>query len=122
MLVDDHPAVLRGLEMLIDGEQPRMVIVGKAADRDTALQTAAQTQPDVIILDLDLAGKLSLDFLPQLLSRSLARVLVFTGMQDTMLRQRALREGASAVVGKEENAEALLQAILRVYGNQHVHH
>ena len=107
--------MLWGLELLIDGESPRMAVVGKATDRAAALQIAAQAQPDVILLDLDLAGELSLDFLPELLRLSPARVLVFTGMQDRALHERALRDGACGVVLKEENAEALLQAIVRAH-------
>lgn len=105
--------MLWGLEFLIDGERPRMAVVGKAAGRAAALQMAAQAQPDVILLDLDLAGESSLDFLPELLRLSAARVLIFTGMQDHALHERALREGACGVVRKEETAEALLQAIVR---------
>lgn len=105
--------MLWGLEFLIDGERPRMAVVGKAAGRAAALQMAAHAQPDVILLDLDLAGESSLDFLPELLRLSAARVLIFTGMQDHALHERALREGACGVVRKEETAEALLQAIVR---------
>ena len=115
LLVDDQPALLRGLEILIDGESPRMAVVGKAADRDAALRITAQAQPDVILLDLDLAGELSLDFLPELLCLSLARVLIFTGVQNRALHERALRDGACGVVQKEESAEALLQAIVRAH-------
>ena len=113
MLVDDQPAMLRGLQLLIDGESPRMAVVGMGGDRATALEIAARAQPDVILLDLDLAGELSLDFLPELLCLSPARVLIFTGMQDHALHERALRDGACAVVRKEESAEVLLQAIGR---------
>ena len=37
LLVDDQPAMLWGLENLIDGEWPRMTVAGKASDRDGAL-------------------------------------------------------------------------------------
>lgn len=92
-----------------------MAVVGKAADRAAALRIAAQAQPDVILLDLDLAGELSLDFLPQLLRLCAGRVLIFTGVQDHALHQRALRDGACGVVRKEESGEALLQAIVRAH-------
>ena len=112
LLVDDQPAVLWGLERLIGGEWPSMTVAGKALDRDAALRLAAEVQPDVILLDLDLAGELSLDFLPDLRSLSPARVLIFTGIADRALHERALRDGACGVLRKDESAEALLQAIL----------
>jgi len=107
--------MLWGLELLINGESPRMAVVGTATNRAAALQIAAQAQPDVILLDLDLAGELSLDFLAELLCLPTARVLIFTGLQDHALHERALRDGACGVVHKEESAEALLRAIVRAH-------
>jgi two-component system, NarL family, nitrate/nitrite response regulator NarL len=115
LLVDDQPALLWGLELLINGESPRMAVVGKASRRSTSLHLAAETQPDVIVLDLDLAGDLSLDFLPALMLLSPARVLIFTGVYDSALHARALRDGACGVVRKEESAEFLLRAIVHAH-------
>jgi len=112
LLVDDQPAMLWGLEALIGGERPRMTVAGKAYDRNTALRLAAAVQPHVIVLDLDLAGDLSLDFLPELLSLSPARVLILTCLRDRALHERALQGGASGVVLKDEPAEVLLDAIV----------
>ena len=114
LLVDDQPAVLWGLETLIAGEWPRMTVAGKACDRDAALRLAATMQPDVIVLDLDLAGELSVDFLPELLTLSPARVLILTCLRDRTLHERALRGGASSVVLKDEPANVLLEAIARL--------
>ncbi len=114
LLVDDQPAILWGLEMLIGGEWPRMTVAGKACDRDAALSLATKAQPDVILLDLDLAGELSLEFLPELLGRSPARVLIFTCLRDRALHERALKDGASGVVLKNESAIVLLEAIASV--------
>ena len=118
LLVDDQPAVLWGLEKLISGEWPRMTVAGKACGREAALRLAATVQPDVILLDLDLAGELSLEFLPELLSRSPARVIILTCLRDRALHERALRSGASGVVLKDEPAKLLLEAIASVCDNE----
>jgi two-component system, NarL family, nitrate/nitrite response regulator NarL len=114
LLIDDQPAVLKGLETLIAGEWPRMTVAGNARDRDAALRLAAMVQPDVILLDLDLAGELSVDFLPELLTLSPARVLILTCLRDRTLHERALLRGASGVVLKDEPAKVLLEAIARL--------
>lgn len=95
-----------------------MQVVGKASARAEVLRLTSQTQPDVILLDLDLSGELSLDFLPELLLLSQARVLVFTGVYDGSLHERALRDGACGIVRKEESAEDLLKAIHRAHRNR----
>ena len=79
MVVDDHQTMLWGLSKLIDGEKPRMQVVGTARNCEEALEQVGQLMPDVIVLDLDLDGKSALDILPGLLSNSASRALILTG-------------------------------------------
>lgn len=115
MLVDDHRSVLSGLEQLIEGEKPRMHVVAKATSCASALTLAAETQPDMILLDLDLGGEDGSRIIPALIEGTAARILVLTGLRDATLREAAVLRGASGVVRKEEPAETLLKAIERVH-------
>jgi two-component system, NarL family, nitrate/nitrite response regulator NarL len=115
LLVDDHRTVLWGLEKLIKGEEPNMQVAGTASTRHEALNTARLLNPDIILLDLDLNRESSLDFLPDLVQQAQAKVVVLTGMRGEEYRMRAMMQGASGVVRKEESAETILQAIERVY-------
>ena len=115
LLVEDHKCVLWGLERLIDGERPRMRVAGTAHNRAEALVQARKTSPDIVLLDLDLNGENSLDFLPELLKLGDARVLVLTGSRDGAVHERAIMKGASGIVLKDEPADTLIRAIDRVY-------
>ncbi|HEX8962620.1 MAG TPA: response regulator transcription factor [Rhodocyclaceae bacterium] len=114
-LVDDHRCMLWGLEKLVAGEQPRMRVAGKAGSREEALAGIAAAQPDVVLLDLDLGGCSSLEFLPQLLESSAAQVLVLTGTRDSDSLDRAIALGARGIVSKEEAADVLVSAIEGVH-------
>ena len=118
LLVDDHKSMLWGLERLIESEQPRMQVVGKASSRAEVFAFLQSTQTDIILLDLDLNGESSLDFLEKILQQSQAQVLVLTGMQDPAVHQRAMLSGASGVVLKSENAEVILRAIKTVHSGE----
>lgn len=118
LLVDDHKSMLWGLERLIESEQPRMQVVGKASSRAEVFAFLQSTQTDIILLDLDLNGESSLDFLEKILQHSQAQVLVLTGMQDPAVHQRAMISGASGVVLKSENAEVILRAIKTVHSGE----
>lgn len=118
LLVDDHQTVLWGLEKLIEGEQPHMQVAGTASTRVDAIAAVRRLQPDVILLDLDLNGENSLDFLPDLVQQVPAKVLVLTGMRGEEYRTRAMMQGARGVVQKEEPAETILQAIERVHNGE----
>ena len=89
-LVDDHKCILWGLEKLVTGEHPRMRVAGKASSRADALLGIIQTAPNVVVLDLDLGSDNSLEFLPELLQKTSARILILTGARDQSMLDRAV--------------------------------
>jgi len=114
LLVDDHELFLAGLRSLIEDDR-ELTVVGEATNRAEALRWAEQ-RPDLILLDLDLGGEFSLDFLPELLKISeKSRILVMTGLPDPELDLRAVRLGASGVVSKTVKADCFLKAIRKVH-------
>jgi len=117
LLVDDSEHVLWGLGKLIDAERPTMVVVGMARTVTEAFGALRECRPDVVLLDICLAGDNSLDYLADMLSRTAAKVLVLTGAADAELHRRAVSLGARAVVLKEQPAQVLLDAILRVHAH-----
>jgi len=118
LLVDDHPSVLWGLEKLVDGEQPRMQVVGKVYDRMDVVGAAESSDADVVLLDLDLSGESTLELIPQLRRRGRTKVVVLTGMKDPDIQEQAFISGAHGYVGKWEPADVILKAIERVYNGE----
>ncbi len=55
LLVDDHAIVRQGVRLLLDG-QPDMEVVGEAEEGGKALALVAQTEPDVVLMDLAMPG------------------------------------------------------------------
>jgi len=115
LLVDDHRTVLWGLEKLIEGEQPGMVVVGKATSGAEAIEIVAQVRPDVIVLDIELGERSGIDAIPELLARSKAKVLLLTEQRNSPLHDRAVLAGARGIVYKEDPAETILKAIDKVH-------
>ena len=118
LIVDDHAVVRAGLKMLID-QGPGMKVTGVAGNRDEALNAAASTQPDVIILDIVLGDEDGLSFLPELrqVARN-SRVLVLTGLRSSESQRQAMRAGAMGVVLKDHAAEVLIKAIEKVHSGE----
>jgi len=111
LLVDDHEHVLWGLTKLIDGEWPRMMVIGTAKTVSEASNAMEERRPDVVVLDIYLDGVSSLDHLPRMLQAGHAQVVVLTGVSDLDLHRRAIEFGATAVLLKEAPAEQLLRQI-----------
>ena len=118
LIVDDHAVVRAGLRMLIEAHSG-MTIVGEAGSTAEAMEVATRTQPEIVLLDLDLGIDNGLELIPRLLAFCEGvRVLVLTGVRDEDMHRRALRSGAMGVVAKEKAAEVLIKAIGRVYAGE----
>ncbi|NEX61051.1 response regulator transcription factor [Noviherbaspirillum sp. 17J57-3] len=114
MLVDDHPMMVWGLSKLIQGEYPRMEVVGVATRSEEALARVASLAPDVIALDLDLGGQNTIDILPELLEARPASVLILTASRDQALLDLAVVRGARGVISKDAPADQILKAIAKL--------
>jgi two-component system, NarL family, nitrate/nitrite response regulator NarL len=115
MLVDDHRTVLWGLAKLIDGEKPRMEVVGTATNCAEAIDLADRVGPDVIVLDIDLGKQSGVDAIPDFIARAGTRVLVLTGLRDGSLHDQAVLAGARGIVHKEDPPETILKAIEKIF-------
>jgi len=115
MLIDDHQTMLWGLGKLIDGEKPRMEVIGTALTCEEALGKIEKLVPDVILLDLDLNGKNGLDILPALISNAVSRVLILTGERKQATLDMAILRGARGIVHKDASAEHVLKAIEKTH-------
>jgi two-component system, NarL family, nitrate/nitrite response regulator NarL len=114
LIVDDHGIMRAGLRMLLES-QPGFAVVGEASTCAGALALATGTQPDVIVLDLDLGGENAVESIPTLLRIvPETRILVLTGVRDPEVHRQAIRHGALGLVFKEKAVETLLQAITKV--------
>lgn len=119
LLIDDHSVVRTGLRMLIEN-QNSFDVVGEAGTYNDALDLTRQEQPDVVLLDLDLAGDSGVDLLPQLLEATdnKAKVILLTAVQDEETHREAVRRGAMGLVRKEQAADMLVKAIEKVYSGE----
>ena len=115
MLVDDHQTMLWGLGKLIEGESPRMVVVGTARNCEDACKLAGTLIPDVILLDLDLDGENSLHHIPVMLANGVSRVLILTAERQQSILEQAILHGARGVLRKITSAEQVLKAIEKVH-------
>lgn len=110
LIADDHPISRSGLEFLFAGE-PGVEIVGSVGDGDAVVELAADTTPDVVILDLMLPKTPGLVALARLRRLDPApAVVAISGQASALVFQQALEAGACALVSKEDRSEEILAA------------
>ena len=116
LVVDDHAATRAGVASLIESEQPRMHCVGTVGTADGALVSTRGLQPDVIVLDVNLAGEDGLALIPALHRAARCSVVVLTSLGDPNVAVQALRLGAHSCLHKTAPAAELMAAIFAARG------
>ena len=114
LLIDDQVIVREGLRLLLES-QTGLTVVSDAASAKEAVEHARSTQPDVILLDLDLGDSHGLSCLTELLEVApKAKVLILTGVYDLEVHHAAISSGAMGIVRKLEAGDVLVKAIRKV--------
>lgn len=120
LLIDDHALFRSGVRTLLQ-RYPEFSIVGEAADGVEGLKRARQTQPDVVLLDLNMPGISGLETL-QLMQQDCphAAVLMLTVSEDAEDLGSALQNGARGYLIKNIDADYLIRAIQRAAAGEAV--
>ena len=114
LIADDHPIVRQGMEVVL-GAQADFDLVAQASNGQEAIQLAQETQPDVIIMDLQMPVKDGLTAIEEInLSGSTAQILVLTSFPDDEKVFAAIQVGAVGYLLKDSSPEQLLDAICTV--------
>jgi DNA-binding NarL/FixJ family response regulator len=114
MIVDDHAVVRTGLQLILDETQD-LEITGEAKDGDELLLKMESITYDLVILDISMPGKDTLDTLKAIRLRWPAiPVLIFTMNPDETYAVRMFQNGASAYVNKQTPSDQLISIIRTV--------
>ncbi|MFD4634248.1 response regulator [Streptomyces sp. NPDC058284] len=118
LVVDDQFLIRAGLVGLLRAA-PGMEVVGEAGDGDEAVELAARTRPDVVLMDIRMPGMNGITATAKILRQApepAPRVLVLTTFDLDEYVYGALRAGASGFLLKDSGPERLLAAVTAVGG------
>lgn len=109
LVVDDQPALRDGLVRLLRASSLAWRGVYAAASRAEAVDLLERYGPELVLLDMDLAGDDGLALFAQLHHHE--RVLVLTTHDDAESYRRAIALGAAGFARKSDPPARLLQQI-----------
>jgi two-component system response regulator NreC len=113
VIADDHSVVRRGLRQLLEAEAG-LEVVAEAEDVDGALRYVRGHHPDVLVLDLNMPGRPTLEAIPEI--RQVApktQIVVLTMQDEPAYAREALGAGVLGYVLKEAADSELVEAIKR---------
>ena len=114
MLVDDHEIVRDGIRAMLDPEED-IVVTAEAGTVREAVDEAARTRPDVIVMDVRLADGSGIEATREIRAGNAdVRVLMLTSFADDEALFASIMAGASGYVLKQVKSGELLRAIRAV--------
>jgi DNA-binding NarL/FixJ family response regulator len=111
LLAEDHSLVRAGLERLL-ATAPDIEVVGGAADGLEAVALAAETRPDVVLMDLSMPDMDGIEATRAILSASKdVQVVVLTSLSDRGRILAALDAGAIGYLLKDAEPEDVIRGL-----------
>lgn len=117
-LVDDHTIVRDGLRYLLEA-QKNIRVVGEASDGREAIRKVRRLRPDIVIMDILMAGLNGIEAAGQICRECPATRVIMLSMQSSSESiVRALKAGASGYLLKESAGRELVNAIHEVHAGR----
>jgi two-component system, NarL family, response regulator NreC len=111
VVIDDFGVVREGVRLLLNAESD-IRAVGEGETIEDGLPQVQALKPDVVVLDLVMRGRISLESIPALRDASPGtRVVVLSTLDDVHYARSSFNAGASAYVLKEGSPEKLFEAV-----------
>jgi two-component system response regulator NreC len=114
VLADDHEIVREGIRLVLEAEED-IEVVAETADADEAARRTTGHKPSVLVLDLNMPGRPSLEIIPEVLEACpRTKVLVLTMQKEPAFARQALQSGAKGYVLKHSAGAELVGAVRAV--------
>jgi PAS domain S-box-containing protein len=111
LIVDDHKLLREGLVGLLQME-PDFVVLGEAADADTAIDLAQKLEPDVVIMDVNLGKTNGMDATRQILfKKPHIKVIALSMHSDKKVINAMYHAGASFFLNKAVPSDELIAKV-----------
>lgn len=120
LLVDDHEMVRMGLAAFLSTEKD-IDVVGEASSGADGVELAQTLKPDVVLMDLVMAGMDGIEATKQLLNvHPDCKVIVLTSFHDDEKVYPAVEAGAFSYLLKTARATEIAEAVRQAYQGQSV--
>jgi DNA-binding NarL/FixJ family response regulator len=118
MIVDDHALFRRGLEMVLEGE-PDIELVGQASDGTEAVEKAAESLPDIVLMDIRMPRSNGIEACRAMKEAApSAKIIILTISDEEEDLFEAIRAGASGYLLKDIPLDEVADTVRAVHGGQ----
>ncbi len=111
LIVDDHPIFRMGMAELL-GQEDDFEVCAVAKDIASARKAIIEHEPNLVIVDITLAGDNGLDLVKEISAENKCiHVLVLSMHDESVWAERSIRAGAKGYIMKREASESVISAL-----------
>jgi DNA-binding NarL/FixJ family response regulator len=117
-IADDHPMIISGLQNILSNYS-QITLTGTYSDGNELMLGLTQTEPDVLLLDIQLPGKTGDELAPIILKKyPTLRILALTNFDSVLYANNMIRNGVLGYLLKTAKQDMLIKAIETVYNGE----
>ena len=121
LIADDHLSFGEALQVALDKERD-LTVIEVVTDGPGAVAAAAQSAPDVVLIDLQMPGMDGVEAARRIRdTKGAPAVILLSGHDDDRSLARAVQAGASGLLRKTEAVDGLADAIRRANRGEPLH-
>jgi DNA-binding NarL/FixJ family response regulator len=111
LVVDDHPMLRGGIVSLFNNAE-NLEVIAEAANGAEAIQFVQKDKPDVVLMDINMDGKLDVLTTEEIKTKwPDVKVVAFSMHEEVQVIRRMLKAGASGYLLKNASHQELVKAI-----------
>ena len=115
VLVDDHAIMREGIRSLLSNYSD-IEIIGEAADGKDAYEKVVETYPDVVIMDIGMAGMDGLEATRRIRKKVPGvKILILTQHENREYLMSSIKAGVSGYIPKKAMASDLIKAVRSIH-------
>ncbi len=113
LIVEDSLLIVKRLWTLLS-DMEGVSTIAHAKDANEAILLAMELNPDVIILDIKIPGKSGVEVLPELKTKSYAKVIMLTNYSDAYYKNLCMKLGAEYFLDKSNEFEKINEILMSI--------
>ena len=115
LIIDDEPYLREGLKHIVDWNGNGFEICGEAQDGDEGYRKILELKPDIILLDIQMPGKLGLEILKDVRKNGIeGKFIIISGYSNFKYAQEAIKYGVKEYLLKPIDEDELLEIALKL--------
>ena len=115
LIIDDEPNVRKGLKILVPWEENGFEICGDSGDPDEGLSLIMSMEPDIVLIDIKMPGRLGLDIIREVRENGFSgKFIIVSGYSNFDYAKDAIRYGVKSYILKPVDEDELMEIILKL--------